>query len=456
MLELTLKEARALAIAAQRLDRAPRPTRDRARTKARLLETIRALGCVQLDTISVISRSHETVLWSRLGAYDRTLFDELYYPDGALFEYWAHAAALIPIEQFPYFFRAMTAYRTRSETAGSWAAKNAEAINRVLETIQARGPLGSRHFPRPDGPRPEAWEWWGGNPDRQALDHLWSRGDLAVQRRIGFQRVYDLTERVVPEQYRTNPPSWAEQRRHFIGSALRALGIASAAWATDYFRTGGRVHVPLKEAATELRDLERAGLAAPVQIRGVADSHWIDASMVPRLEELRAGRGWPKRTTLLSPFDNLIWHRGRTEELFDFFYRIECYTPAPRRQYGYYTLPILHREALVGRLDPLYSRRQRQLTIKAIHLEPRARVTSALVNGLAAALNDLNRFLGGDEIILHPTIPAPLRSEIMTALNRLPGVSRAADELGAPPAASRRTPPASAVIAQAEEPVASD
>lgn len=441
MQDLTLKEARALAVIAQRLDRAPRPTRDRVRTKTRLLETIRALGCVQLDTISVISRSHETVLWSRIGDYDPTLLEELYYPDSALFEYWAHAAALVPIEAFSYFERAMAVYRARSETDGSWANQNAETLERVLGAIEARGPLGSRHFPRPDGPRPEAWEWWGGNPDRQALDHLWSRGDLAVQRRIGFQRIYDLTERVVPEQYQSGPPPWPEQRRHFIGGALRALGVGSVAATADYFRTGGRLHAPTKEVAAELLALTNDGYAEPVRVAGIETPYWLDVALLPRLDELRAGRSWPRRTTLLSPFDNLIWHRGRTEELFNFFYRIECYTSEPRRQYGYYTLPILHRETLVGRLDPLYSRRQRQLTIKSIHLEPWLRRPSAsLLSGLAAAINDLNRFLGGTEVILASTIPNPLRRSICAALDRVSSNAETATERRPSPMAD--SPPA--------------
>ncbi len=204
---LFYQEARALATIASRLDRRPRPTRDPAVQKARLLETIRALGCVQLDTISVVSRSHETVLWSRLGPYDPALLGSLHYPEGLLTEYWAHAAAIIPVETFPYFRDAMDAYREKYERH-AWVEGNRDVISGVLERIRADGATASRHFERPDGPRPEAWTWYGGKPARQALDHLWSCGDLMVARReSGFQRVYDVTERIIPSDLlRSGPP----------------------------------------------------------------------------------------------------------------------------------------------------------------------------------------------------------------------------------------------------------
>jgi hypothetical protein len=420
---LTLEEARALATIAQRLDRRPPPARTRRLLKERLLATIRALGCVQLDTISVVARSHETVLWSRLGPYDPALLAELHHPDGALFEYWAHAAAIVPIEAFPYFRRAMASYRSRYEGPGSWAAQHEATLDRVLATVRAAGPSGSRHFARPDGPRPEPWAWWGGKPDRQALDHLWSRGDLMVLRRDGFQRVYDLTERVLPGAFDREPPSEAEQRRYFVGTAVTALGLATPRWVADYFRTGGRPHVPPAAAAAELAALEGEGLARRVVVPGVDEPTWLDAALLPRLADLRAGRGRPTLTTLLSPFDNLIWHRGRTAALFGFDYRLESYTPAERRRYGYYTLPILHRGRLVGRVDPAYDRRTRVLNVKVVHLEPGVRPSASLVAALAAALRDLTRFLGGDGVRVLASDPPGLVAPLAEALPSAAGTA---------------------------------
>ena len=416
---LSRDEARALAVIAQRLDRRlPRP-RSRAAAKARVLETIQALGCVQLDTISVISRSHETVLWSRLGRYDPALLAELHYPDGALFEYWAHAAALVPISAFPYFRGAMTAYRARHEAPGSWAAANEATVVRVLATIREGGPTAARQFSRPEGPRPEAWAWWGGKPDRRALDHLWSRGDLMVVRRIGFERVYDLTERVLPAALQGPAPDEAARRRYFVGRALTALGVATPRWTADYFRTGARPHVSPLAAKQELTALAAGGLACPVAIDGIAEPAWLDAALLPRLAALRAGTGNPTLTTLLSPFDNLIWYRERTRALFAFDYRLESYTPAGRRRYGYYTLPILHRGRLVGRVDPVYDRRGRVLTLKAVHLEPGVRPSAALASALARSLWDLTAFLGGGTVAVvasdPPAFAALLREHLPTA-----------------------------------------
>ena len=252
---------------------------------------IRALGCVQLDTISVVSRSHETVLWSRLGPYDPALLGALHYPDGLLTEYWAHAAAIIPVETLPYYRDAMDAHREKYERH-PWIDSNQEVISGVLERIRADGATASRHFERPDGPRPEAWTWYGGKPARQALDHLWSCGELMVARReSGFQRVYDVTERVIPSDLLSIRPSAEERQRFFTSGALRALGVATARWATDYFRTWARPHSTAKESVVGLKVLQDEGLAVSVTVDGLSEPAWLDAGLLPRLAELRAGRG---------------------------------------------------------------------------------------------------------------------------------------------------------------------
>lgn len=405
---LSRDEARWLATIAQRLHRRPRPTNSAARTQRRLHETIQALGCVQLDTISVVARSHETVPWSRIGPYDPALLAELHFPQGELFEYWAHAAALVPIESFPFYRRAMAEYRARHEAPGSWAAEQRDLLDRVLATVTDSGPLASRYFTRPSGPRPEAWAWWGGKPERRALDHLWSRGDLMVVRREGFERVYDLTERVVPPVLARALPTETEVRRHFVGKALAALGVGTAAWVADYFRFGSRPHIRPADASVELDRLVAEGGAVPVVVEGVAARSWLSTDLLPILIGLRAGRGKPTLTTLLSPFDSLVWHRGRTLDLFDFDYRLESYTPAARRRYGYYTLPILRRGRLIGRVDPLFHRRERVLTCRALHLEPGVRLGASLESDIADALIDLARFLGADSVRLERSDPPEL------------------------------------------------
>jgi uncharacterized protein YcaQ len=413
---LSREEARALATVASRLDRRPRPTRDPSEQKARLHETIRHLGCVQLDTISVVSRSHETVLWSRLGAYDPALLASLHYPDGQITEYWAHAAAIIPIENFSYYRHAMEAYQAKYDPH-PWIVENQAVVSGVLERIRENGATASRHFERPDGRRPEAWEWYGGKPARQALDHLWSRGDIMITRReSGFQRIYDLTERLIPAAYLNGQPSAEDRQRFFITSALRALGVATPRWVADYFRDWARPFSTAKLSAAGLSELEREGLAIPVVVDGIAEPTYLDPALLPRLADLRAGRNKPTLTTLLSPFDNLIWYRPRDEQLWDFFYRIEVYTPAPKRVYGYYTMPILHRGNLVGRLDPAVDRKNRLLTVRSVHLEPAVKPTEALGSAIAGALWDFAGFLGAEEVLLlraEPDSFAPILADAL-------------------------------------------
>ncbi len=389
---ISREEARWLVVAAQGLDR--RPHRRRA-TKADLLATIQRLGCVQLDSISVVSRSHETVLWSRLGSFNTALIAELYDPDAAVAEFLAHAAAIVPVGLLPLF----RPYMERARQREGWATDpaNRAVMDHVLDRIRRDGPLGSRHFESPEEAGPAApWAWYGTKPERRALDLLWLRGDLVVRRRDGFQRVFDLAERVVPALWGNEAISEVDCRRELTRRALGALGVATASWTADYFRTGGPSHLPVRTAASELRALAAEGAALQAVVEGIAGPCWLDPALLPLLDELRAGRGRPVLTTLLSPFDSLVWDRDRALTLFGFDYRLESYTPAVKRRYGYYTLPILDRGRIVGRLDPAYDRWTKVLTAKALHLEPWVRPSARLATAIDRAARDLVAFLGGD------------------------------------------------------------
>ncbi|MBA2753727.1 MAG: winged helix-turn-helix domain-containing protein, partial [Chloroflexia bacterium] len=405
---LTLDEARQVAVAAHGLGRRQRgPV-----TKDRIREVIARIGCLQLDTINVISRSHETVVWSRVGPYDPRLLAELHDPDGELMEYWAHAAALVPTWMFPLFRRTMEDYGARP----GWQHDHAGVLDRVLGRVREGGPVRSADFDREAGPRPDAWDWWGGKPDRRALDALWTRGDLMVLKREGFQRTYELTERLLPERWAGPPPPLAEQHLAFTRIALGALGIATARWSADYFRTGGRAHVPAKDAAIALETLVEEGIALRAQVEGIAEPAWLATVQVAHLDALRAGRDRPTLATLLSPFDNLVWFRPRTLALFGFHYRLESYTPAEKRQYGYYTLPILVRGRLVGRLDPSLDRKAGILTIRALHLEPGVRPSAVLAVAIAGALRDLATFLGAREVAILPDSSPEMAAAVAAAL----------------------------------------
>lgn len=389
---VTRDEARWLAVVAQGLDR--RPVRRRP-TKAELLDTIRRLGCVQLDTISVVSRSHETVLWSRLGAFDVSMLAELYDPDHAITEYWAHAAAIIPIEMLPLFRKHMNLHRT----GGGWAdePENRATMDRLLEAMETSGPLSSRDFDAPEGSRrAEAWEWYGIKPERRALETLWTRGETVLRRRDGFRRVFDLPQRIVPDLWNGEPMPEEERFREFVTRAVRALGVATPRWTADYFRTGTPKHLPPRLAKDWLERLEDEGSAVRIEVPGIEEPTWMDASLLDRLDSMREGKGRPTLTTLLSPFDNLIWNRDRSETLWDYRYRLESYTPSHKRVYGYYSLTILHKGRILGRLDPSYDRRAKILTIRSLHLEPGVRISATIVKAIVGAIEDLLQFLGGE------------------------------------------------------------
>jgi len=357
-------------------------------------------------------------MWSRVGPYDVADLNALHYPDGALFEYLVHAAALAPIEYFPYFRRKMDAYRSDGRDSQGWQHTNREVLDRVLAVAHEKGSVSSRDFERLEGKSPEPWEWYGGKPERQALDALWSNGELMVLKRENFQRTYAATEDVLPRAFEGPLPSVEEQRRWFVTKSVDALGIATPAWVTDYFRTGGRAYVPARESVVELATLAAEGLIVPAEVDGIRGPVYIGHKEVDLLAELRAGRRRPTLTTLLSPFDNLTWHRGRTAELFDFDYRIECYTPAPKRKYGYYSLTILHKGRLVGRLDPSYDRRARVLTIRALHLEPGVRPSEPLAASVAGALHDLLTFLKGQDIGILVSDPPEFAPLVQQAIEK--------------------------------------
>lgn len=391
--KLTRDEAQALAVIAQRLDR--RPFRRRP-TRTDILDIFEHLGTIQLDTISVVSRSHETVLWSRLGPYDPDLVTDLYAADHALTEYLGHAASILPVDLLPLFRPYME--QARVDHSGWSAQPESQAVMRaVLERIAAEGPMTSRHFESPpEAKRPRQWEWWGNKPERRALATLWVRGEIMVHKRDrGFARYFDLPSRVVPGFWEGEAISIETQHRALVRHALRALGVTTALWASDYFRTGGPTHVPIAKVRDVLKEFVAEGIAVPIEVPGIDEPVWMDAALQERLELLRERKGRPTHTTLLSPFDNLIWNRPRGEQLWDFFYRLECYVPAPKRQYGYYSLPILHRGKIIGRLDPSYHRKTGVLTIKALHLEPWVRPGEAIARAIVGAIEDLLSFLGG-------------------------------------------------------------
>lgn len=403
-MNLSLDAVRALLLAAQGLaEPPPRPA-----TKGDVLAAIGQMGVLQIDTIHIVARSPYLVLWSRLGQYDPRWLDEL-LAEGALFEYWSHAACFLPIESFALYRPRMLAMRSPGGRWGAWAAANAQVVAAVHERVRQSGPVRSADFAREGRGGP----WWDWKPEKAALELLFDQGHLMIARRENFQRVYDLQERVLPGWDDAAVPTAEQVRRSHALNAVRALGVAPARWVADYFRTAKKGLAPLLEA------LAAAGLLHRAAVAGWKDPAYIHPSNLALAERAAAGELRPARTTLLSPFDPVVWDRARALELYDFHYRIEVYTPAAKRTYGYFTLPILHGGQVVGRLDPKAHRAEGRFEVKGLHLEPWVPLTDQLVEGLASAIADCAAWHGTPQIDLQrsdpPELAAALRARIAVA-----------------------------------------
>ncbi|HEX2907755.1 MAG TPA: crosslink repair DNA glycosylase YcaQ family protein, partial [Phototrophicaceae bacterium] len=340
---LTPTTVRRLAIARQYLSGPVRPV-------SQMLDLIRDLGCLQLDPTSAVARNHLLVLWSRLGNYDQAHLNKLLWQERHLFEYWAHAASIVLTEDYPLHAARMNQYQL-----GEWVQENINFYNYVLGEITQRGPLSSKDFEDQSNSAWPSTGWTNGRNTSRMLDFLWMQGKILVKERRGHTRYWDLAERCLPDWTPREVLPEREVVRRAAQRALRALGVATAKQIKLHFT---RYRYP--ELESVLQDLETEGQIQRVTIAegatkwpGVWYSHTDD---LPQLEQLEAG-DWQPRTTLLSPFDNLIADRDRTEQLFNFEYRIEIYVPKDKRKFGYFVLPILHGDQLIGRIDPLMDRK---------------------------------------------------------------------------------------------------
>lgn len=424
MVHLNLAEARGVVLAAQGLYERYSADADAAAVRA----MIDRLGVLQIDTISVVERTQYLVLWSRLGAYDSALLDRLLYPERLVFEYWSHAASIVPMADYLYYRPKMLRYAEHMwQGDQTWLQQNPAVVQRTLETVRERGPLASADFERaPDAARTGPWNWYGPKDSRRALEVLWTTGDLMIHSRRAGQKLYDLRERVLAETFggQVPPdealPSPQERLRYFVRRTVQALGLVLPTWLWDYFRLAppegqsGRK----RAAARELLDeLVAAGVLVHAHVERLGEPAYLARERLCDLEHLRAGHT-PTHTTLLSPFDSLIWDRARARALFGYEVCFEAYVPAHKRRYGYYCLAILHRGLLVGRLDAKMDRAGRCLLVRSLYLEPGVAVADDLLDGLAAALSDLARFLGAREVRVERSDPAELAPALGERVNQ--------------------------------------
>lgn len=407
---LTAQQARNLHLAAQGLLVRPR----RRARKGDVLAAIERMRILQIDTIHVVARSPYFVLFSRLGAYRQQWLDEL-LEEGHVFECWAHEACFAPFADHELHRRHAEAGR-----GGHWSMKSAQrtraahgtGIAGLLERIRENGAVKASEFERADGA--SGGGWWGWKDEKRWLEALFAHGELMIARRENFQRVYDLAERVLENarRHRLAEPvvDAPAMKRQFVLGAVRALGITQARWINDYFRSGGK----LKDAALDA--FVANGELLRVDVDGWSNAAYVHRDHGDLLAVAATGRLRATHTVLLSPFDPVVWDRERASAMFGFDYRIECYTPAPKRRYGYYVLPILHRGRLVGRLDAKAHRADDVFEVKALYLEEAVVSTPALARAIAGAIRESANWHGTSRIELARSEPKSFRREVAAAL----------------------------------------
>lgn len=401
MLELSRVAARHLLLAAQGLTTPPR----RAARKADVLAAIRQMGVLQIDTINVVARSPYLVLWSRLGDFPLVWLEEM-LSERAIFEYWSHEASFLPMEDFPLYRRMMLEPRRHGRTAHAWLAAHAEVVAQVQALVAERGVARSSDFARAEG---AAGGWWNWKVEKEALEHLFAVGELMIAERHNFHRIYAPRQTVMPGWDDADAPPYDEVQRQFALRSVRSLGIALARWVPDYYRTAKPGN------AANLAALASAGELVEARISGWDEPAYIHPTHLAAAEAAQAGKLHSKVTTLLSPFDPIIWDRARGRDLFDFDYTIECYTPQPKRQYGYFSLGILHRGTLIGRLDPKAHRQAGIMEVRALHFEPGVRLTERLLGELADTLLRFAHWHGTPKVEIRQA-NVPDAAERLTAL----------------------------------------
>ncbi|WNI15765.1 winged helix-turn-helix domain-containing protein [Actinacidiphila sp. ITFR-21] len=385
-LTLSADEARRIALRAQGFLGAP----DR---RAGVRGVLRSLGAVQLDTISVLARSHELIPYARLGAVGRDAVERAYWTDNHAFEYWSHAACILPVEEWPHFAFRRRALRARGHRWHVLADAD-RSTAAVLDQLKAEGPLNSTQL----GGAKNGGPWWDWSETKIAVEWLLDTGEVVCTERRGWKRVYDLAERAVPTGLLHDDLDDAECMRRLVAQAGAALGVATRSDLADYHRLKG------EQVTAVIGD---TGLV-PVEVEGWGRPAWADPAA---LASEPRGR---HRTTLLSPFDSLVWDRPRTERIFGFTHRLEAYTPKPKRVHGYFAMPLLAGGRLVGRVDP--AREGRTLVARQVTLDgPKA------VQPAADAITEAAGWVGCTATRVERVLPETLRAPLADALQHAHG-----------------------------------
>ena len=391
-----LQKLRRLALHGQGLT--PASAFGHGRTAA--LRAIEHLGYVQLDSISVIERAHNHTWFSRVPNFNPSLSNDM-LEQGEIYEYWAHAAAYMPMRDFR--FSLIDKARVRAGEHRSKLPKDTKLMNKVMQRIRSDGPMSTRDLETPGTKRSGWWDW---KPAKKAAERLYLQGDLMICSRVGFQKTYDLTERVLPGSTSTTVPSLSEWAKHLIDEQLHCHSLVTLRGITYSRRHAGlnravKAEVLNRVATAELQQVQLPDNQVYYSRPGLLDQP------LPRVSS---------QLQILSPFDNLVIQRARLQSLFNFDYQIECYVPAAKRRYGYFALPLLYRDELVGRIDCKAHRAQRRLALQSVHLQCKDSDMDSVCWALAAALPGFAKFQDCDSVSCEQVSPQSATRVLQRAL----------------------------------------
>jgi hypothetical protein len=368
-IEISKSEARNLVIQSQGLDKSQNT-----------LAALKQLGYLQIDTLSVTQRAHHHVLYSRNPAYKK---DELHQlvKEKKVFEYWSHAAAFLPIEHYRY---SLIKKQKFLNGKSHWFKKDKQWMKYVLDRISTEGPLQSKDFKTDTNKNPDWYEW---KPAKIALQQLFMEGQLMIKKRVNFQKVYDLSHRVLPADIVSSMPTQKEYFKHLIDTTIAAQGLAKTE-EIGYLRKG--IKKDLQLSLDELVEDKKI-----IQIKVDGELYYSQAKSINKITEIT------KPTIhIINPFDNILIQRKRLKNLFDFDYQIECYVPEAKRKYGYYVLPLLYGNQFIGRLDAKADRKTRIFTVKNIWFENHFKPTSEFKKEMKLKLIDFAQFCGCNKVIM--------------------------------------------------------
>jgi uncharacterized protein YcaQ len=379
-----------------------------------LYQVINEIGCVQIDTLHMVRRSQYLVPWSRLGNYKPEVFDDLLFgPKRRFFEGWEHAATIIPLTEYRY---QMPHQRNLREHPTNWYNRwlneqvQKDFVPQVRERIRREGALKVSNF-ESDGHK--GGTWWNWRPAKVALEFLFAFGELMIANRVKFQRLYDLTERVLPEWVDKHEPTVEERDRFWVERGAKAMGIGLARHAGDYS------WMKVTRSRPIVAELLKDGTLVQISgefINGETGELIIHRDNLPLLQQAADGVLQAGRTTFLSPFDSLFWAARRDKLFWGFHQSLECYLPSPKRVFGYFCLPILHKDRLVGRLDPKLERKTGTLILRALYLEPGVKASEELITDVAAAMRDFMSFHDAKELVIEKSEPVTFGRKLLKAL----------------------------------------